>query len=416
MFKSCFKKLIILTSVISLPFVTNSGSLYASENNFVGEKNTNVIFDESVPEGALEQQAAVDAYDVLMSSPGFNDSILNPSYPDDFGGYFIGEDDRLHVQYVGDNQEKYAALFPSLEAVVLEQVDYSYNELQELADFAFSESESAIESYVDTVANQAAVGVKFDADIKTITGQDILGNYAASHKKTQISEEIGRLSDSELSVLADGANSPLNVFYANPSVTQSELWGGDEISGNGYTFTLGSTGFYQGSSAIVTCGHDLSVGSTLYYGGTRIGEVSFQRFQNDAYGDYSIITLSNTSHINSNKAFGPSGSTSFPIRVTGSVPKAGNGQSIYNYGKTTKWKSGRVISTNMTLTVSGVVLHGMTKVKYNAPSALGDSGSPVYIYKNGYKLCGIFGGGDGTYCHHTPFELISDKVYSVRTY
>lgn len=43
MFKSCFKKMIILVSVISLPFVTNSGSLYASENNFVGEK-TQMLF------------------------------------------------------------------------------------------------------------------------------------------------------------------------------------------------------------------------------------------------------------------------------------------------------------------------------------------------------------------------------------
>lgn len=351
-----------------------------------------------------------------MSSPGFDDSVEKPSYPADFGGYFIGEDNCLHVQYVGDNLGKYTAIFPSLDSVVLEQVDYSYNELQGLADFAFSESESIIETYVDTRSNQAAVGVQSSSDRPTVLEQDLLEHYTANREKTMSVEVTESGLSDRWARLGENVKSPVKIYYANPSEAQSELWGGDKITGNGSAFTLGSTGYYQGSPAIVTCGHGLSVGSTLNYNGTRIGEVSFHRHQNDAYGDYSIVKLSNTKHTIINKAFGPSGTTQNPIRVTGSVPKAVNGQSIYNYGITTKWKGGKVISTNMTLVVSGVILRGMTKVKYTTSTKAGDSGSPVYIYNGGYKLCGIHGGGDGTYSHYTPFELISDKGYSVRTY
>ncbi len=158
------KKVAVLGSALVLTLVSNpylqAEKIQAKDNQADAEKSAEVIYDESIPEDALEQQAALDAHKILMQSPGFHDSVQNPSYPSDFGGCYIGDDDKLHVQYIGDSREKYAAIFPSLEAVVLEKVDYSYTELSALADSAFSDIEGAVEAGVDVLSNQASVGVE----------------------------------------------------------------------------------------------------------------------------------------------------------------------------------------------------------------------------------------------------------------
>ncbi|MGI6545581.1 MAG: S1 family peptidase [Fastidiosipilaceae bacterium] len=401
------KRMKLFSIVLSIFLMLNTQFLFALEMDYSPEKPIDVKFDETIPVGGDSQNEALEAYDILMSSPGFDDSTGNESYPSDFGGYYIGSDNLLHVQFVGNMRDKYEAIFKESSLnVVLEEVEYSYNDLDKIAETIFENDKNVLEAYVDTQNNQAAIGLP--REFPTINNELLANNLLLKEYQIDEVRPINNLSHNDSYL-------PYRVFNATPSTNESELWGGDLIGSGNSLFTLGATGYYQGSSAIVTCGHGLSSGSVVNYNGTRVGSVSFHRYANGMYGDFSIVKLSYTNHTIVNKAFGPTNSTSSPIRVTGSVPKAVNGQTVYSFGQSSKWKTGTVIQTNMSLRVSGITLLGMTKVQYNIPSQAGDSGGPVYVYNNGYKVCGIHGGGDGTYSHYTPFELISDKGFTVKT-
>ena len=189
---------------------------------------------------------------------------------------------------------------------------------------------------------------------------------------------------------------PVRVSESSVDEAFSELWSGDRIqSAGGIRCTIGSTGYYNGSSAIVTCGHGLSLNQTLYYNDSRIGEVRFHRFLDDAYGDYSIVPLSNTEHSIVNKSFGPSESSSNPIRVTGYSAEPPRGVSVFAYGQHNGWSIAKVIDSDVTVNVSVLgqvtTIKGLTVLKTSSGRVgHGDSGGPVYIYNgNGYSVCGI---------------------------
>ncbi|MDD4368419.1 MAG: hypothetical protein PHP39_05715 [Oscillospiraceae bacterium] len=207
------------------------------------EKPEQVTFDESIPQDAVLQQPALDAYQKLMSSPGFSESAYGDEYPDDFGGYYIGTDNQLHVQCLNGAENNYKVLFDSDEPVVFETVVYPYNELKALADQIIQNDSGVLTSGVDEQSNQVLVEVSENSQALSGNILDLVETYGSkSLLDTMLSDRNAQ----------NAQHSPLSVRIAEPVVTMSELWAGDEISGNSHTYTLGSTGYYQGSQAIVT--------------------------------------------------------------------------------------------------------------------------------------------------------------------
>ena len=385
--------LTVLVSLLITVFLSTSTSTYAIDS----------------ADDLNSQNEALSAYDVLMSSEGFSvASEGNDKYPDDFGGYFIGADDLLHVQVLDTAVQKYSHVFDDDAAVIIEAVDYSYNQLLEIIGSIRDSYDSIIESYVNVYENTAYVGVAENSVLRKLDHSKIINSL-----KLDSTSNMDLLTG-DLSYL----DFPLEVYVADEVQSSSELWGGDAISTKNGGYTLGATGYYQGSPAIVTAGHGMSLGTVLNYNGTRIGSVAFHRFLDNGYGDYSIVTLSNTTHSIVNKAFGPAENASNPIRVTGSVDKAINGQRIYRYGRNSKWTYGTVIDTDIDITYDGATIRGLTRASFSESVIPGDSGGPIYIYQNGYKVCGILDAYSTltpTTGYYTPFLLIADKGFSVLT-
>ncbi|NJP39563.1 hypothetical protein HCH52_00615 [Oscillospiraceae bacterium HV4-5-C5C] len=177
------------------------------------EKPEQVTFDESIPQDAVLQQPALDAYQKLMSSPGFSESAYGDEYPDDFGGYYIGTDNQLHVQCVNGAEDKYKALFASDEPVIFETVVYPYNELKDLADQIIQNDSDVLTSGVDEQSNQVLVEVSENAQVLSGEILDLVETYGSKNLLDTMLADRNDQSDQ---------HSPLSVRITEPVVTTSE--------------------------------------------------------------------------------------------------------------------------------------------------------------------------------------------------
>lgn len=140
----------------------------------------------------------------------------------------------------------------------------------------------------------------------------------------------------------------------------------------------------------------------------------YHRYIDDAYGDYSIATLSNTPHQIENKTFtltagGP------PLRITGYVSYPLQGCHYYKYGASSGWAYVKIVDTDYTEPFNnGYTIRGLDKSKIiTGQSVAGDSGGPYICRENSrWKLGGVHAGFDGTYTYSTPLGLIIDKGFS----
>ena len=135
------------------------------------------------------QEAALAAYEKLMSSEGFNDGTP-PTYPDDFAGAWIGDDHKCYVLCVSgikggtgegaknEVEQKYEHLFKDDAAVILKSVPYSYHELSVLADKVAQAAGIDVISYgVDERNNQALVTVVQESDLLHLTEEQLLERF-----------------------------------------------------------------------------------------------------------------------------------------------------------------------------------------------------------------------------------------------
>jgi len=315
------------------------------------------------------QKNALCANEKLYSSFEWDDTYV---YPDEFGGAYL-EFDVLHVLLTDKSAiNKYKDLLHEYDCVKYDIVEYSYNELNRLAEDTFEKLKNKYNItsyYVDMENNNVVISItdeKFEDDDEC----DGLVHFVI---ETPVTEESTIISGSSI------------------------------INASGSGFTLAANGIYNGNQAYLTCGHSMSTEMPIYYSSSIIGYIAMKRYSGTQNGDFSIIRKTNYSYDLTSEYY-RSGYNVYNFTMTyGNPPLNSYG---YKYGKNGGQAYYKITGLNITVTSNGVAkCKGMTKAKLiNGVTLDGDSGG---FYRSGNALVGVHHGSntsDGyTYVFFTPY-------------
>lgn len=337
-------------------------------------------------EDAGVQENAVDAYEALMSSFSLGRSG-DKIYPDYYGGSHINDNGQL-VVYVTDGTSMPEGLSEE-QNVIYEPCEYSYNELLDVMDslnsYKFDESNSSIAD------NFNEFGV-FDSENRVIVKLDDLSEQSIQSFKENV-------CDSKAIVFEQGTG---------PVQMETNVNAGCSVSSGSSGASVGYRVKKDGVVGFVTAGHFVSKGDAVKYNGTAFASCTVSRQSGKVDGAFCKIT--DSSYKPTNTLSG----TSNELSTTISEP--GVGTVINKIGRSTGHTSGKVLSTNVTVTfTSGKTISNLTSADY--ASAPGDSGCVVYSYvgsTNTRLTLGIHTGAGGTTRFYTKANEINSALGTSR--
>lgn len=383
---SRFKRMLVLILCVALLYMMASPSIALTENAELAERD--------------RQIDVATAYGNICSAAISEDK---QSYAPEFaGGYYDIAQGKLVVLLTQDStelQSRYLAESKSTDSIVeFKTAKYSINDLLNIIEKVRPDFESKFEialTGIDTEANVAVLGIVPDHS-----------DEATKYMETTYAS----------------ANLPIRVDPVEKSESKATLIGGKALwRNNSPVATLGLCGTYNGSNAILTCGHggmtedpdqnnpiDVDNTSTL------LGYVVEQQYENQEPGDYSVVSTG--SHTLTNQVYGTS--TSNILNIVGTVSRVAKNETVYNYGKNGGQGKHTVVydfvgikhSDTMTVTqmehcsiVSGGTIQN------------GDSGGPIYMQNSQgrYVACGVLSSGSSTTMGFCPLDVVTDD-FSVK--
>jgi len=373
------KKITKLIAVLALiaPIVAFSMPANAAE-----DKNMDVSVQES----------AAAAYDELMNSFPQSRATGEKIYPDYYGGSYINEKEQLIVYVTDLSFVPLVASADNNDTVIYQVCEYSYNELNDVMDtineYKFANSDSYI--------------------------ADNFHSYALLDAQNRVEVRLDEYSEAKIQEFKDNVlDSNMIVFVeANGSIEDLvNLDAGCEINEGTYTGSIGYRARRNGVDGIVTAGHVISAGQTLYYDETNIAigtcDVSFSG--NGTY-DAAFCSITNSSYTPTNTLWGTNNTLSTAIS------EPGVGTYVNKIGYASGHTGGNITSTNATIeTTTGERRTNMVEVKCYA--AHGDSGGIFYSYvssTNTRYTLGIVSAGDGTYTYYSKANVINNALGTSR--
>lgn len=335
------------------------------------------------------QEDAHEAYENLMNSFPQQRSTGEKIYPDYYGGSYINDEGKL-VVYVKDMVSE-----PTVRAAVnsggaiYQECDYSYNELNAVMDkinaYKFENADSDI-------AKECNLFGLFDSENRVIVKLDNL-------TEENIDEFKKNVCDSDAIVFEQG-NGPAEMDVSVDA--------GASLTTSSATASMGYRVKRNGVEGFVTAGHFTGANALVYYGGTNFAKCSVS--QRSGKADAAFCAITNSNYALTNTLAG----TSNVLSTTISEP--GVGTVINKIGQTTGHTSGKVTSTNVTITfVSGDTIANLTAADYT--SAAGDSGGVVYSYissTNARLTLGIHTGSNSTTAYYTKANEVNAALGTSR--
>ncbi len=229
----------------------------------------------AVDELIAVQKQAVEANEILMQYFFAEGWVLE--YPDYFGGCYI-DDNILHIILVEPTTEELKILDAILSdyenAIIFEYGSYSQASLQDYADSTAAELKEqglrVTHWYVEVETGNVIIGVvSNDIDSANVKVAEIQ-NYTFRSSTPKIVIEEGEYT----------------------TTASDPVIGGSTIVIRTSSRSAGTCGYYDGSSAMVTCGHgNTATGSAVRLNGSQIGTVVDVQYTDEQAGDYSIIEL-----------------------------------------------------------------------------------------------------------------------------
>lgn len=364
---------------------------------FLYSMNISVVAS-NVSKNENSQDAAYSAYLNLSENLNIRMDSVSSNYPDTFGGCYIDGNKLVILLTELTPQEKqyYISACENSSDVVFEQVNYSYEYLLDLEEEIVSRVEknaNVYEHYISVATNTVNIGVD------------------------DISEDVSWKSRTA---------TPLPIlFYEVSSLPETAaMQGGEEITNGSDSFSICFFGKYNSKDSLITCGHTNTVGKSIYYNNTVIGNVIKQNLKlytdvdgiPASYGDFSIVDISNSSINGSGYVKTPNGS----ISATGTANLV-VGLTVKMYGKTSSCVNGTIKNTSVTATFyepgtyEQYKVKGLTTVEGATTVASGDSGGCViYTTSTGVnRIAGcITGYKAGVYSYITPASYIESSGFS----
>lgn len=322
-----------------------------TDSEFIAmEKESLSRYDEDFltnqEEAAMNYETMIDSFELSRST--------EPDYPAAYGGSYIDDNGELIV-YVSKNRKTRDEFVQNTENLLdnddysIEEVEYSYNELV-------------------SVMNELN-------EYKTAHNDDVSNNfnyYWLSDKDNNIVVETSDMSEGAIEAFKEQvSDSPMIVFKqcSGPMVPEISMKPGQSIK----TVGSGSMGYRakKGSKVgFVSAGHMGNLNDTVYVGNTAVGKITSKQASGKV--EATFIEITNSNYTPSNTINGTSNTLSTK------TSKPGVGTVINKCGASTGATSGKIISTNATITVDGTTFTDVTTADYS--SAPGDSGGIVYSY------------------------------------
>lgn len=336
-------------------------------------------------EAMIHQGKALEEYDKICETyeRDENNCFI---YPDNYAGEYIDEDYDLVILLTDDNNGYYKSIVSDSEYIKYKTVEYSYNELS-----------SALASSVEILLNE-----EYGKKLYVGSGIDVKMNKGVIDLYSDVINSMSAKSRQELLNKITSDLVDYSFVDNNNETDTTSIKGGDSIYQSGQ-FSAGMGGYYLGDDAIVSCGHIYgSKGAVVKYNdsnGATIGEVSYKKFNNNEYGDYSFITLYSNAQ-STNLVY-------HSIPITGYTLNPPVGTTLYKYGiNGLATATITHINCNVNYTKLGVIIKGLTKASIDTGSFTeGDSGAPYFYYNDSaWKFVGVHSGHNGTsYSYFTPY-------------
>ena len=336
------------------------------------------------------QENAVQANEKLNEAFGFdeNGSI---QFPSDFSGVWI-DGSNLVVSLIDvseENQAKYRAWAGEYAGCLrFEQAEYSYSELQNAGSAVVSELRNynsdihVSEWYVSEKENEIVIGVD-DVSASILKGRPMLST----------------LYDYPVEfIVTEAPTATTNVRGGNSLYNQSSAC----------TITAGCCGTYQGSPAVLSCGHGQKGGDTIrYYAqtGYKMGNVVYHHYAENVFGDFEFISVDTSGNMFTTtneieEIIGHLNVNYYSIEGTSSDVAVGS--VVKFYGEATHYVGyGTVDIRNATIRISIKTAYGIEEITsicgLSRINVLygncnhGDSGGPVFIENSngGVNFCGV---------------------------
>ena len=385
--KRLFKKATLLATAFALAAsisVSSSAAEFVDYDNY--SSNSVKIEELSPTEIMIRQEPALKAYDELYSHFE-QDENGNYIYPYNYAGEYIDDNYNLVLLVTDDNVELFKNAVSEYDCIKIKKVAYSYSELQQtIQNVADEFGNMFVSSYVDIMNNRAVIEVNED-----------------------VRKKVRSKSFDFTSTLSNNDCLSINWVDCTNDV-QTTVSGGTVICGT-LSGTVAAGGRDGNKNALLTCGHLFNAvdddvylatpNSTGVTKGSKIGTVKYRTFDNDSYGDFSIVELDDGVE-SSSKVL--AGNTTYTLSgIKNSVPI---NTTLFKYGYKTGISQVVVTNTNARIHVKdgdyNLYVKGMTQAKLiSGGSQDGDSGGPYLAYENGkWYLAGIHSGSkinsDGT--------------------
>lgn len=288
--------------------------------------------------------------------------LKSEDYPNYYGGSYLNDDGKLVIYAVGniaDCQSRIGEIIENNDDYILKQALYSYKEILELKE-QFDDLEMT-EEQEEIFANITAYGPN-EKDNLLMVEMNILD-------KARISKFKQLVSDSEMIVFKKGD------FSETQTTTRPGQGVRNSQSGRSTLTIRARRNPGSGPMGFIMSGHGTRhLGEIIRnLSNTNIGTIEMRHWAGNMDAAFCQIrtgTLSNQL-IQNNMALGPA-TTTAPVNT-----------SVFLAGDTSGIRSGTVAATNLTVTVSGVRMTGLSRASYT--SAGGDSGGPIYRTVSGNR-------------------------------
>ncbi len=352
------------------------------------------------------QQKVTQAYNEIISS--FEQTDTKIIFPDEYGGAYNNGNGRLVVKLTNlssSTVSRYVKAVSNPEILFFYKAEYSKNYLESLCK--------------DIIKWFQAEEIDWNqcyACDETIKAVIIVPRTEYTKAWAFVQSKIA---------VQKGTQLPIAVQASEKEKPTAALQGGSSLRKSGSSVsTLAFCGAYDGSPAIITCGHGgLSEGTKVYVNSSTssnmIGKVTFQQYKYNENGDFSITKVAESHALTNLVQYSGSG-TAYAVKGNFNLPAKND--IVYNFGKNGHRNKCRVINTNTILNhgseegpfyVSGMV-HTIILEREASGVLNGDSGSPVYsLSSNQATALGMLSSGGYSTMTFSPLQWA--RGFAVKT-
>jgi len=389
-----------------MSFASNSShtGLAPTNGSILGAQDLGVAFDNETGYSSEElksmerfdqaflksQSKASEAYQKLVKS---FDPVGTPDasdFPEYYGGAFVNDEGKLVIN-VTDNAASISQDIKKrigTDEFILKPSKYSFKTLTGIMNTLNTYKLKKADSPISANFNSYAL----------LDAQNSIVVYLDEYSQEQIEEFKKQVLDSPAIEFKKATGKVKDEINVNP---------GSSITSGGSGGSVGYRARRDGVDGIVTAGHLAALNADVEKDGTVFASCTARQYSGSV--DASFCEITDTDYTPTNTLDG----TSNTLSTTISEP--GVGTVINKIGASTGHTSGKVISTNASVTIGGVTFTNLTSADYS--SAPGDSGCIVYSYissTNTRLTLGIHKASDGTTRYYVKANQINSALGTSR--